>query len=75
MEITVFVDTDHVHDQATRKLITGIIILVASALLTQGVGVLERIESELLEIMVRKDYKSINNFRGKLKDGSDDMSC
>jgi hypothetical protein len=28
MEITVFVDSDHVHDQATRKSITGIVIFV-----------------------------------------------
>jgi hypothetical protein len=28
MEITVFVDSDHAHDQATRKSITGIVIFV-----------------------------------------------
>jgi hypothetical protein len=28
MEITVFVDSDHMHDQGTRKLITSIIIFV-----------------------------------------------
>jgi hypothetical protein len=28
MEITVFVDSDHAHDQATRKSITGIAVFV-----------------------------------------------
>jgi len=44
-------------------------VMVASALLTHGVGIFEKIETELLEIMEEKGYKSIDDFRGKLKDG------
>ena len=44
-------------------------VMVASALLTQGVPVFEKIESELRDIMMEKGYTSIDEFRGKLKDG------
>lgn len=44
--------------------------MVASALLNQGVSVLEKIERELVEIMTRKGYTCIEDFQGKLKDGA-----
>lgn len=50
-------------------------VMVASALLIQGVGVFEKIEAELLEIMARKGYQSIDDFRGKLKDGNTPVVC
>ena len=44
-------------------------VMVASALLIQGVDVFTKIENELKEIMARKGYTSIDQFRGKLKNG------
>jgi len=43
-------------------------VMVASALLTEGLGVMERIERELLAIMATKGYNSISDFQGKLND-------
>jgi dihydroorotate dehydrogenase (fumarate) len=58
-------------EAAFRHLLCGAqAVMVASALLTQGVGVLEKIEAELVEIMTRKGYKCIKDFQGKLKDGT-----
>jgi dihydroorotate dehydrogenase (fumarate) len=58
-------------EAAFRHLLCGAqAVMVASALLTQGVGVLEKIEAELVEIMTRKGYKCIEDFQGKLKDGT-----
>jgi dihydroorotate dehydrogenase (fumarate) len=55
---------------AFRHLLCGAqAVMVASSLLTEGVGVFERIESELVEIMQRKGYSSIGDFQGKLKEG------
>jgi len=44
-------------------------VMVASALLTHGVDIFDKIESELGEIMIKKNYTSIEDFQGKLKDG------
>jgi dihydroorotate dehydrogenase (fumarate) len=58
-------------EAAFRHLLCGAqAVMVASAILSQGVGVLEKIETELLEIMTRKGYKCIEDFQGKLKDGT-----
>jgi dihydroorotate dehydrogenase (fumarate) len=63
-------------EAAFRHLLCGAqAVMVASALLTHGVGVLEKIETELVEIMTRKGYTCIEDFRGKLKDGSTNGSC
>ena len=63
-------------EAALRHLLCGAQAgMVASALLTQGVGVLEKIEAELVEIMTRKGYKCIEDFQGKLKDGNNGSSC
>jgi dihydroorotate dehydrogenase (fumarate) len=50
-------------------------VMVASALLIQGVDVFTKIEGELIDIMARKGYKSIDEFRGKLKDGNNNKVC
>lgn len=50
-------------------------VMVASALLIQGVDIFSKIETELKEIMARKGYTSIDQFRGKLKDGNNTMVC
>lgn len=50
-------------------------VMVASAFLIQGVSVFEKIEAELKDIMARKGYKSIDEFRGKLKDGINGNMC
>jgi dihydroorotate dehydrogenase (fumarate) len=56
-------------EAAFRHLLCGTAVMVASALLTQGVGVLEKIETELVEIMTAK-VTCIEDFQGKLKDGT-----
>lgn len=50
-------------------------VMVASALLIEGVDVFAKIELELQDIMKRKGYKSIEDFRGKLKDGNNSKTC
>jgi dihydroorotate dehydrogenase (fumarate) len=63
-------------EAAFRHLLCGAqAVMVASALLTHGVGVLEKIETELVEIMTRKGYACIEDFQGKLKDGTANGSC
>jgi dihydroorotate dehydrogenase (fumarate) len=42
-------------------------VSVTSALLTEGMTVFERIEAELKDILAKKGYSSIDQFRGKLK--------
>lgn len=55
---------------AFRHLLCGAsAVMMASSLLVGGVEALERVEAELKEIMVQKGYSSIDDFRGKLKDG------
>ena len=46
-------------------------VMVASALLHEGPAVFGRIESELKAIMSAKGYTSIDEFRGKLRDGAE----
>ena len=43
------------------------LVQVGSAFQKEGVGVFERIESELLQIMKQKNYSSLDDFRGNLK--------
>lgn len=50
-------------------------VMVASALLIQGPSVFETIEAELKQIMVQKGYESIDDFRGKLQDGTVGNPC
>merc|ERR1712113_504414 len=44
-------------------------VMVASALLTIGPKIFDTIHTELSQIMTDKGYQTIDDFRGKLKDG------
>ena len=43
------------------------LIQIASAFKNEGIGIFERIEKEFLQLMQKKKYHSIEQFRGKLK--------
>jgi dihydroorotate dehydrogenase (fumarate) len=63
-------------EAAFRHILCGAqVVMVASALLTRGVGVLEIIETELLAIMEKKGYTCLEDFRGKLRDEAAGGSC
>jgi dihydroorotate dehydrogenase (fumarate) len=49
--------------------------MLASCLLTEGVDCFARIEDELKAIMQKKGYTSLDQVKGKLKDGSAGFTC